>query len=142
MKYPFRGFTLLEVVLVLVLASVAVGLAVLSLGRLSEQAEVRTALRQVQAALGTARSLAIRERRPVAFRHGQDRFWLELLPEGRPWRRPWRLPQGMRLKGQGPVFFPKGNSTGGALSILGPQGRTYVIRVQKSTGKSRLYPGS
>ena len=49
------------------------------------------------------------------------------------------IPERLSLTGSEEiVFFPKGYSTGGSLTLEGPGGRSYIIEVDHVTGLAKL----
>lgn len=57
---------------------------------------------------------------------------------GEPAGKALRPGEGVTIEG-GPIgFYPKGNSTGGRLTLKGRAGRGYFIEVDEVTGKARV----
>ncbi|MCB2101834.1 MAG: GspH/FimT family pseudopilin [Rhodobacterales bacterium] len=137
-----RGFTLVELLVVLVILAAALGVAAPLMTRGAEQAQFRTAARDLAGALRRTRTQAIRL--------GQDtRFVIDLeartYAEGRAGK-PHPLPEGLNLRlvtvaaerqdeRRGAIrFYPDGSSTGGRLAVV--QGdRALVVGVDWLTGR-------
>lgn len=131
-----RGFTLLEMLVVLAVLSLLAGVTLPYL-RFSG-IDARTAAQDVTAELSLARARALAERRPAAlsFDVAQGRFGLDGVLDH-------ELPKGIHLtaslpSGQtnGVVFFPDGGSTGGRLTLSG-RGRDASIEVDWLAGSIR-----
>jgi general secretion pathway protein H len=142
-----RGFTLLELVVVLiVMALVAVVAAPPLMGRIGS-VQARTAARDVATALRQTRSDAIGANVDLAFAVDIDAHTYAI--EG---RAPHRLPPDLAIslftaeaERLGPTagairFFPDGSSTGGEITLAGPAG-TAVVRVEWLTGQIRIDEG-
>ncbi|WP_421693550.1 GspH/FimT family pseudopilin [Aestuariivirga sp.] len=135
------GFTLVELLAVLVILALS-ATAILSLGRNSlESARVRSFMIQAEAMLRDARTAAI---------EGQTETSVLIDEDGRsisfPARdRVLRLPAGLALDAKvakaagaespGVRFFPSGSSTGGVLSFQF-RGRAYALRINWLTGRA------
>lgn len=142
-----RGFTLIEVILVLLLIGVVVAVAAVSLTDGISSARVRSAGHDLVAALRYTRAQAIVTRRQQA---------LELDVEARSYSAPKRdivqLPRNVELRlltaaeeqtgaGSGRIrFWPDGSSTGGRIKLVyGAQ--AWDVEVAWLTGEVRLRPG-
>ena len=142
-----RGFTLLELVVVLiVLALVAVVATPPLIGRLGS-VQVQMAAREVAAALRQTRSDAIGANIDLAF--AVDTAARTYAIEGRP---PRRLPAELAVslfaseserlgRTAGAIrFFPDGSSTGGEIALAGA-GSTFIVRVDWLTGQIQIDEG-
>jgi general secretion pathway protein H len=139
MIYPSdKGFTLLELIVVLFVVAVAAAVTTVSINRAYEKGVLKEQALRVHALLRGARERAIMDRMPVTFvTDGEDRsYWLEgrkgLLGAKR------HLPPGIKIGGEPIVFFSKGNSTGGLITVEQEGGKTYVIEVDEITGRARI----
>jgi general secretion pathway protein H len=139
------GFTLLELLAVLILMGFLLGLVLPSLLRSWEREKDRAALRQLSATLRTARSEAITRGRKVRLfvNLKTGRYRLEgssqegmltgvtLTDAFLVWQNP--------EKSQGYIaFFGDGSSSGGQLALVEPTGRRYLLTVEPITGKISL----
>lgn len=142
-----RGFTLLEILVVLALAAIILALVLPRLGGGLEGLRVRTASRQVAALLRSARVHAIARGQTVAVTVDPRGGTLQVESAGRAGTsRRLTLPAGIRLavldeaarpRGDRPTrirFSPRGGSDGGALAVTGA-GRRISIVVDPLTGR-------
>jgi general secretion pathway protein H len=138
-----RGFTLLEMLVVLMLMAVVAGLVIpMFRGGGVSTAELRAAAREIAAGLRTARSEAVTQRRET---------FLVVDLEGRRFKVDQssvehKLPNGVELKlftaqndlineKQGAIrFFPDGGSNGGRITV-GSGERRYEVDVDWLTGR-------
>jgi general secretion pathway protein H len=136
------GFTLLELMVVLVLMALLIGLVMPNLMHSWEREKNRVTLREFATTLRTARSEAVtrglRVRLFLDLRTG--RYRLEgSAQEGTltgvsltDARLVWQNPE----KSQGYIaFFGDGSSSGGKLALVEPTGRQYLLEVEPITGK-------
>jgi general secretion pathway protein H len=142
-----RGFTLVEVVLVLLLIGVVVGVAAVSLTDGLGSARVRSAGHDLVAALRYTRAQAIVTRRQQA---------LELDVEARSYVAPKRevvqLPKNVELRlltaaeeqtgsSTGRIrFWPDGSSSGGRIKLVYGE-QAWDVEIAWLTGEVRLRPG-
>jgi general secretion pathway protein H len=136
-----RGFTLLEIMIVLALAAGAYAILAGTLGR-GSSADLKAAARMVAAGLRQAQSTAMVTRRDAL---------LTLDTEGREFRvtgeeRTFKLPEMLDLQvytAQGEVeserrasirFYPDGSSTGGRVTLASGQ-RKFLVDVEWLTGR-------
>lgn len=136
-----QGFTLLEVLIVLVLGGLLMGVVATSL---SEGPVLRKSSREVAASLRHARAMAIMRQQPALWKMNikEKRFWIE-GGEGDTER---KLSTAVEAKinttssevnsaDQGGIrFFPDGSSTGGSVE-LGYNQQSYKINVEWVTGR-------
>ncbi len=136
-----RGFSLLEIMLVLTLIGLMFGLVAVSMGRGVSNAEIRNANREVAAALRYTRSQAMRS-------HSEQVFSVNI--EDKSWqaadRKPVSIPDEMditidtarsEMTGEstaGIRFFADGTSTGGRVKLTS-DGRNWVVGVEWLTGE-------
>jgi general secretion pathway protein H len=140
-----RGFTLIELVVVLAILGLVMVLAVPAADRFMPGAELRAAARTVAAVLREARAHAIRDNREVPAVVNLDSRIIWIEPAGRPAQLGRRL--GIALytatselvdEGTGRIrFFADGTSTGGRVS-LSNDGREYHVLVDWLTGRVRI----
>lgn len=141
-----RGFTLVELLVVLVIATLVLALVGTSISRSINGAELRTAARKMAASMRYTRTRAILDK--------QERVFL-VDTENRSYTAPKReeviLPEGMEVTLMtarseltaetvgGIRFYPDGGSTGGFVE-LDANGRIYRINVAWLTGEASLQP--
>ena len=139
-----RGFTLVELMVVLVIIALMLGLVATSMSRSISGAEAREASRKLVANLRYTRTQAILSK-------SEQRFIVDLEQRSytAPGRKPVQLPEGVEIQlttarselmsdEVGSIrFFPDGGSTGGRIDLL-VNGREYVINVAWLTGEASL----
>ena len=139
-----HGFTLIEVIAVLVLIAVVVGSIAFSFSKSLGGAKIRSSVKDVVAALRYTRGQAIVK--------GEEKA-LEVDVEARtyqaPGKNPVTLPEGLDMKlltaqseltedGKGRIrFYPDGSSTGGRVTILRDT-KEWRVEVAWLTGEVRL----
>jgi general secretion pathway protein H len=131
-----KGFTLLELLIVLAISAAIMALAVPRLSGLTALASLNGAARELAAALRTARGLAMAQHRNVAVI--LDARAQSYRTEGAP--RTQRVPAGLRLTLDSDtiLFFPDGSSTGGQIRVAAAQ-RSYVVDVDWLTGRVAIH---
>lgn len=139
-----RGFTLVELLVVLVIASVVLALVGTSISRNISGAEMRTAAHKMTAALRYTRTRAILDKQEQVFLVDTENHSYVA-----PKREPVTLPEGMNMllttarseltaeTVGGIRFYPDGGSTGGSVE-LEANGRVYKINVAWLTGEAAL----
>lgn len=142
-----QGFTLIEMLVVLTVAALIVGLALPRLTGAEEKATLRTAAREVAAALRNTRSLAMTRGQTQAFviDTAKGAFRAGLAAPG-------QLPHGVQLAlvtvtadrdstSQGRIqFFADGSSTGGGVLLAAGKTRSKVL-VDWLTGRISVAEG-
>jgi general secretion pathway protein H len=119
LRAPIRGFTLLELLLVIALMAVALGVLGVGLGRGLEAGRDRQALREIVAALRQTRTQAVLSGAPR-----QLRFDLTQRSFQAPGQAPGQWPANLAVQlttaeamGPAVAFFPDGSSSGGHLLV-------------------------
>jgi general secretion pathway protein H len=141
------GFTLVELMVVMVIIALVMGLVATSLSRSISGAEARVAARKVAAALRYTRTRAILDKQETVFM---------VDTEARSYQAPGRpeviLPEGVDVSlttarseltsedAGGIRFFPDGGSTGGHVDLAVNE-RLYRVDVAWLTGEATLAPG-
>ena len=135
-----RGFTFLELLVVMLLIAIASSLVYLSVGRSASQKEGRLFAGEMIGVVKRARSAAISTGRAVAFCiSSQDRFcWVE----GR--QKKLDIPEKIRVQQQGMTnidndvyaiyFYPDGSSSGGEITLSVGDRSFLAFRVDVLTG--------
>ncbi|MDH5324418.1 MAG: GspH/FimT family protein [Gammaproteobacteria bacterium] len=150
-RNPACGFTLLELLLVLVLVSILVLVVspALTKSKGFHRTDLKKTARELVSALRYTRSTAIRKAKAVEFKLNplQSKLWYPAMQVGQ-----WQvLPQtqvlfttagsSVRADGSGAIrFFADGSSSGGEIQ-LSREGRSYTIVVSWLTGKVSLQEG-
>lgn len=132
-----QGFTLLEVLLVLLIFSITAALAAPFVGRGIGSAETRTTAKRLGSALNHARVLAIRERASHYVEVSQDRIQVASA-DGQP-KKELIIPKGVSISGISTraVFTPRGGSNAGEYSVKGGGGTEFVVKIS-SSGQVRV----
>ena len=140
----YRGFTLVEMLVVLVIASLVLTLVGTSISRSISGAEMRTAARKVAASLRYTRTRAILDKHEQVFLVDTENNKYQA-----PLRDPVELPEGMKValmtarseltaESVGGIrFYPDGGSTGGYVE-LDANGRVYRVNVAWLTGEASV----
>ncbi len=128
------GFTLIELMAVLFILAVSTAVVGISLGRALDKSRVRQEVTGVRNLLAFARDQALTNRRPVTFFARAEQGSYGLREE-----RSLTLTRGLEFKYDADVvFFPKGDSTGGEVFLVAPEGRGYRGLVDPVTGEARV----
>lgn len=142
-----KGFTLLELLVVLAMAALLIGLLPAAFGRLREAVEYRSTIRTLRAELREARMLAGIQGAEVRFNLDLDKKAFQI--EGRSWH---AIPEplGLRLtlggtdwraNRSGSIrFLPGGGATGGSIDLLRPTGDGTRLQVDWLSGRVALLP--
>ena len=144
------GFTLLEVLLVLVIAAGGYALVVRLSGGGVSGSQLKSAARAVAAGLRDARGTAIARQEPTALFIDLERRRIEVEGRGRP----HSLPERMSLKlytaqseivdeQRGAIrFYPDGSSTGGRVTLQGSGENQLLVDVDWLTGRVTIRDGA
>jgi general secretion pathway protein H len=140
------GFTLVELMVVMIIIALVMGLVATSISRSISGAESRVAARKLVVALRYTRTQAILKKSQTVF---------VVDTEARTYQAPGKslveLPEGMDIllttarseltsEAVGGIrFFPDGGSTGGHVELV-INGREYRVNVAWLTGEARLEP--
>ncbi|HQT76940.1 MAG: hypothetical protein B7Z80_10135 [Rhodospirillales bacterium 20-64-7] len=121
------GFTLIEIIIVLVILGLVAGL-VMTRGPLrSRRVELEATVRTLTGTLRLARGQAIASDRVIVVRTAADSFAMDGGPA-------WHLAPGQSLSPATVAFTPEGESSGGAITVAsGPE--RVVIGVDWLTGR-------
>ncbi len=139
-----KGFTLVELVVVLMIVALMMALIGTSISRNISGAEMRSAARKVAASMRYTRTKAILSKSQQVFLLDTETLVFKAAD-----REPVELPEGMNVElntarseltsetAGGIRFFPDGGSTGGNIR-LEANGRIYRINVAWLTGEASL----
>lgn len=153
-----EGFTLIELIIVLIIIGLAAGVVGIAVNRSSGSFEVKTLAKDLSAVLRYARNKAISEKktycfvidlndrayklytdRPVQETQTDDKY-VEVV------NKPLPGDLQMIMKGVDSdtpfiEFFPVGNTTGGVIEISSEKGVVYYVTVNRITGKVDIEQG-
>jgi general secretion pathway protein H len=134
-----RGYTLIEVVAVLLVLALAAGLVAPAVGRSVDALRTRAEIAGVASFLRGARAHAITREAPCEVRVDRDARML-VLHTGETGRVTKRVSAALRIVAEaGPagtiIFYPHGRSSGGQLRIEAPGPRVYVLTIDAMTGR-------
>ena len=141
-----HGFTLIELIVVLAIAGLALGVAVLALPKVLERARYHDSVAQVRALLAQGRLEAMRLGRPLTLRDDPNarRLWLDTgaafeLPEGV--EADWVVAESEDTRrGLAAITFrPDGSNTGGTVT-LGVPARRIALRLDWLFGRIDEFP--
>ena len=139
-----QGFTLVELMVVLVIIAMVMGLVATSMSRSISGAEARVASRKLVASLRYTRARAILDKREQVFLLDTDNRSYQA-----PGRKPVNLPEGVDVTIttarsevtseaiSGIRFFPDGGSTGGHIELTVNE-REYRVNIAWLTGEAKL----
>ena len=141
------GFTLLELLVVLVIASLAVGLVTPALQRMIPAAELRSESRELLAQVRYARSRAILSQQAVQISFDEQEHGLRFSPGELLHRLPATLRLELEPGSQGEAdepleaisFYPQGHSSGGVIRLSAADGRQFEIQVDWLTARVQLH---
>lgn len=133
-----KGFTLLELLVVLFIIGITVSVVAVSVGRFHDKTLFTEEARRIYLTTKHARETAILERREVAFRLNEETntYWLDYAVS-----KPSEnhvVPKKFVITGADIFFSPKGNSSGGLIEIKNEKGQKYAIEVNQVLGTSSI----
>ncbi len=142
-----KGFTLLELLVVLAMSAMLVGVLPMAFGRLREAVDYRSTVRILRTELREARMLARMQGAEVRFNFDLDKRTFRI--DGRPWR---AIPEPLVLRltigdtdwharRSGSIrFLPGGGATGGSIDLLRPGGDGARLHIDWLSGRVALLP--
>jgi general secretion pathway protein H len=141
-RHRARGFSMLELLLVLVLLVIAYGIASPVVANLNGAGDLKTSARTIASALKRTRNAAISARKETPLTFDLETHTLTLAGEPRPVQLPAKLElqlytvqQELQSEKVAAIrFYPDGSSTGGRVTLGRDQGR-FEIDVDWLTGR-------
>jgi general secretion pathway protein H len=148
-----KGFTLIELIIVLVVLAVASGLVGILVNRGSGTFELKSLSKHMATTLRYARSRAIAEKKAYLFIVPEDLGYYGLytdfprdedLEEANPVSS-HPIPEEITVtfreqEGAGIIeFYPRGTSSGGIIEITSQKGKQYFIHVNRITGRVKVH---
>jgi len=142
-----RGFTLVELVVVLFLLALAAGLVLPAAGRGIETVELRAQVARFSAFLRYGREQAVVRRLAHEVRVDAEAHRLTLIPAGSDGPKAERqLSSRIGISAEPPgaavTFSPEGFSSGASFRLRAPGGRAYRVTVDPITGRVSNSPES
>ena len=155
LKGEANGFTLLELVLVLLLMSLIAGLTLPFVASTLDRIKLQSEVRQIASALQFARSEAISKKTLYTFNIDIDKnqYWLG-IPKQEKITQPKPIDETVRILDyqrtdetltEGTfmiLFYPRGNSSGGTLRFISindkDEENIYVVNIDPITGKPKI----
>ncbi|MBI4683143.1 MAG: prepilin-type N-terminal cleavage/methylation domain-containing protein [Nitrospirae bacterium] len=141
------GFTLVEIVIVLIIIGIASGLVGIWISRGSGNLEVRKFTKELSAVLRHAKTRAVSEKKIYCLVIDKEEQKYRLYVEDTDYKnvkivmdKPIPEVIQMTLKGSDEEsshieFFPRGNSTGGVIEVMHENGKVYFLNINRITGK-------
>jgi general secretion pathway protein H len=134
-----KGFTLLELIIVLFIAGMAVAVVVFSAARIHENSIFNDEARRLYQTLKHAREISLMDRIDVAVKVDapDNKYWID-YGNGKT-SDEHSLHEGITISGDKDVVFsPKGSSSGGAIKIVNAKGQEYTIEVDPILGMPKI----
>ncbi|MDA8084877.1 MAG: prepilin-type N-terminal cleavage/methylation domain-containing protein [Nitrospiraceae bacterium] len=133
-----NGFTLLELIIVMVIAGLASAVVIFSIGRIRDSTVFNQEARRIYQTLKRAREIAVIERTDVTVKIDEEagRYGIERSDGKTLVSR--TLPRGTGITGKDIVFFPKGDSSGGVIKLQNEKGQGYAIEVSQVLGRPEI----
>jgi general secretion pathway protein H len=141
------GFTLIEIIIVLLIIGIASGLVGILVSKGSGKLEIRTFTKDISAVLRYARSQAVSEKKIYCFVIDRKEQMYRLYAEDTDHKNTEivmskSVPEELLMTLQDSdedspriEFSPRGNSTGGVIEITDEKGITFFIQINRITGR-------
>lgn len=131
------GFTLLELLVVLVLVGALSAVAFPSIGRGMATLKVKTSSREIAATLRLARSLAIKEQKVYWVGFNQDKNEIELASDDLQFQKSFTLPEGVSIKKVSVIGDPGNRTPENPYYFFSPNGLTEAFEVLIENNRGR-----
>jgi general secretion pathway protein H len=138
-----RGFSLMELIVVLAILAIAAAVVAPGVGRTAEGVRARAEVGAIAAFLRSAREQAVTRQHAMEVRVDDETHTLVMRDAGAPGEAGLRAARAisalLRIAADPPAphvtFFPHGMSTGARFAISAPGARAYVVTVDALTGR-------
>ncbi len=145
MPFRHRGFTLVEMLVVMVIMVLAYAMTAPMISAGVSGVELKAAARQIAAGLRKARSEAVARKNEVALIVDVEQRQFELSGDKRTYRLPEKIEVSlftaqselMDAKTGAIRFYPDGSSTGGRVTLAQGE-RKYLVDVEWMTGRVKI----
>ncbi|MBI5101497.1 MAG: prepilin-type N-terminal cleavage/methylation domain-containing protein [Nitrospirae bacterium] len=129
-----RGFTLLELIIVLFISGLSAAIVLFSIGRLRDQTLFSQDVRRVYQTARHGREVALLDRKVIILRVDEESksYWLD--DNGNMLSKKQGVQRESVITGKDIVFYPKGNSTGGSITVRNAKGKEFTITVSPVLG--------
>jgi general secretion pathway protein H len=142
-----KGFTLIEIIIVMLIIGLASGLVGIMISRGSGSRDLMIFAKDASSVLRYARNRAVTEKKIYCFVIDIEEQTYRLYSEDADYKnvqpvmeRP--IPEALQMSLQDSEeesphieFLPRGNSTGGIIEIINEKGKTIFIKINRITGK-------
>ncbi len=132
------GFTMLELVIVLVIVALGAGLVVMSLGDTKGREELRSESVGIYTELRHLRERALIERMPFALVANAEDGSYGVLKNGQPSGPVHHVREGLKIGGGPVVFYSKGSAAGPPFTVQDKKGKGFSIGVDSVTGTAEI----
>ena len=148
--FPKNGFTLIEIIVVMLIIGIASGLVGIMISKDTGSLELRTFTKDVSAVLRYARNKAVAEKKIYCFVIDKDKHTYLLYSEDTEYKNKKivlnkNIPDELEMSVQDSEedsqymeFFPRGDSSGGAIEITNQEGAGFFIIINRITGNLKV----
>jgi type II secretion system protein H len=155
-NFKQTGFTLIELIIVLLIIGISASIVGIAINRSSGNHQLKTFAREVSAVLRYARSQAVAEKRMYCFFIDTNAGILKLYTENTDADSEEKfvqvldrsIPEELQIALAGRdaassfiEFYPIGNSTGGVVEVRNRKEKIYFVHVNRITGKVEVKQG-
>ena len=139
-----RGFTLLELVIVILIISISTAIVYISISIAEKKALLKDTARRIFISLRYIKEMAIMQRKTMGFMvedNGRAYSIIQINNEEEGSYiliKQVEIKRGIVIDGEGIVFYPLGNSTGGTIMVSDSENRQMRITVDDTTGTIKI----
>ncbi|NOY65020.1 MAG: type II secretion system protein [Nitrospirae bacterium] len=142
-----RGFTLLELIIVMLIISISTAIVYISISIAERKALLKDTARRIFISLRYAKEMAIMQRKMMGFVVEDNGRAYSIIQINNEEEGNYKLikqveiKRGIVIDGEGIVFYPLGNSTGGTIMVSDSENRQIRITVDDTTGAIKIESG-